>query len=226
MPDRNNNSTDPKSVNDQASLDIPGIVAAPDLDDECLKFKYEDHTADVRVRTETKSFKNCLCALGLGLVNYMTDLNSLRPKMVRNISVEADSLKLAIFHFLDEVLFLYGSEYFMTCRIEINRLSIRRDLLAQGGSVEEQDDLIVGQILTGTNEFSTHDGEIKNYSADSDAGLTASNSPYVIHATCWGEIFDRELHQQGTEVKAITMHFMTLELKQDRLIDCAVLLDI
>lgn len=82
----------------------------------------EDHTADVRVRSFGADLKECLEGLGVGMVNYMTDIDLVEPREPREIEVIVDDAKDMIFHFLDEILFLYGSEYFMTSSIEFSAM--------------------------------------------------------------------------------------------------------
>eukprot|EP01053_Blabericola_migrator_P012809 Blabericola_migrator_1__12808@NODE_825_length_6370_cov_320_094241_g582_i0_p5_GENE_NODE_825_length_6370_cov_320_094241_g582_i0NODE_825_length_6370_cov_320_094241_g582_i0_p5_ORF_typecomplete_len197_score20_87Archease/PF01951_16/6_4e39_NODE_825_length_6370_cov_320_094241_g582_i016342224 len=150
---------------DQAFLDIP-----------IGSYTYEDHTADIRVKATGSSLGSSLKALGLGMFNYMSDVERIQPVEAREITVNTDSLESFVFHFLDELLGLYGETYFMVSRIEFVRL-----------------------------ETGQHSYELK--------------------AVCFGEKFDRQRHEQGTEVKAITMHDFCYEEGPDSC-TLTVLLDI
>eukprot|EP01057_Protomagalhaensia_wolfi_P005823 Protomagalhaensia_wolfi_Nauph_80__5822@NODE_730_length_2058_cov_1106_220901_g545_i0_p2_GENE_NODE_730_length_2058_cov_1106_220901_g545_i0NODE_730_length_2058_cov_1106_220901_g545_i0_p2_ORF_typecomplete_len194_score20_14Archease/PF01951_16/2_5e37_NODE_730_length_2058_cov_1106_220901_g545_i0318899 len=122
-------------------------------------FQYEDHTADIRIRATGPSVGSVLKGLGLGLFNYMTDIRKVEEAGTRDIEVEADDFDRFVFHFMDEMLGLYGDGYFMVSRIEFTELEIQKE-----------------------------------------------ESRYKLRAMCFGEKFDRTRHEQGTEVKAITMH--------------------
>lgn len=101
-----------------------------------------------------------------------------------------------MWHFLDELLYLYGSEYFIASRIGITRL------------------------LHGPQVRNIEDATDLGFEVQNDLG-----DSFEITAIVEGEKFDQKRHSQGnwlitnicvlvdtgTEVKAITMHDMLME---------------
>lgn len=80
-------------------------------------FVYLDHTADVIVHAFAESLSECFAFAGLALFHCMADLREVRPQKQRSVVARGRSAGLLLFHFLDELLFLYGSEYFIACQV-------------------------------------------------------------------------------------------------------------
>lgn len=70
----------------------------------------------------------------------MSDRELIDCVEMREIDVTEDTLDSAIFHFLDEILFLYGSEYFMTNRVDI-KICSRAVSAADGTELQELFDI-------------------------------------------------------------------------------------
>ncbi|KAF8817875.1 archease family protein [Cardiosporidium cionae] len=128
-------------------------------------FDYLDHSADVIIHSWGESLQLAFGNAALGLFNYISSIDYVQVKESRSITATGHDTEDLLYHFMDEMLYLYGSEYFLGCQIDIFEFNL--------------------------------------------------NERYVC-AKVHGEIFDNAKHQQGTEVKAITMHEMRILNFPDR----------
>lgn len=85
-------------------------------------FEYLDHTADVIIHAWGTSLREAFVNAGKGLFGYMTDTSKVEPRESRTIEATGSDLENLLFHFMDELLFLYGSEYFVVRELHITRL--------------------------------------------------------------------------------------------------------
>lgn len=83
------------------------------------EFAYLDHPADVIITGSGRSLGEALEAIALGMYNYMTDLSLVVARHCKRVRVEAITLPNILFHFLDECLYLYSSEYFLAKHIRV-----------------------------------------------------------------------------------------------------------
>lgn len=105
-------------------LNLDGVVTRGDArkipgPSKSNNFEYLDHTADVIIRAWGRDLKSAFEYCGEGLFNYMTDIDKVDVDDCRKFEARGHDVKDLLFHFLDELLFLYGSEYFMCSVIEI-----------------------------------------------------------------------------------------------------------
>lgn len=79
----------------------------------------------------------------------MTDTDLVEFKESRDLFISADNLDSLVFHYLDEILFLYGSEYFIVSSLSIIKLARKSGtdcpVFLAGEIVEEGD--LEGKIL-------------------------------------------------------------------------------
>ena len=104
-------------------------------------FEIIEHTADVGIRATGDSLEECFAEAARGMINLVTDLNTVQEKKSFRIRVEADDLERLLYDFLSEVLYLHHVEFFLFSRFE---LKITRDeanlyLLEGTGTGEEFD---------------------------------------------------------------------------------------
>ena len=132
-----------------------GAVKFPGFD-----FEYLDHTADIQIHAWGDSLAAAFASCALGMYNYITPLSGVRAGgEEREVEVRGHDLDSLLFNFLDELLFLFCTEFFVARELEVTAL-------------------------------------------DQDSwSLTARGR---------GEIFSRDTHVAGTEVKAITYSAMQI----------------
>ncbi|KAK1120370.1 hypothetical protein K0M31_012351 [Melipona bicolor] len=80
------------------------------------KYEYLDHTADVQLHawgdTLEEAFEQCAVAM----FGYMTDLERVQMTQLHHIEAEGHDLESLLFHFLDELLFMFSAEPFIVAK--------------------------------------------------------------------------------------------------------------
>ncbi|XP_060518206.1 protein archease-like [Cylas formicarius] len=79
------------------------------------KYEYLDHTADVQLHSWGDSLKEAFEQCGIAMFGYMTELDSVEIKECSEIVATGHDLESLLFHFLDELLFLFSCEPFLIC---------------------------------------------------------------------------------------------------------------
>ena len=94
--------------------------------DVVKKFEYLDHTADVQIHSWGDTIEEAFEQAGMGMFNYMTDINQVLPSRTVEIKAEGTDYESLLFHFLDEFLFLSCTDNFFMAR-EIKITNFDRD---------------------------------------------------------------------------------------------------
>ncbi|KAJ8960825.1 hypothetical protein NQ318_020121 [Aromia moschata] len=79
------------------------------------KYEYLDHTADVQLHAWGDSLKEAYEQCGIAMFGYMTELDSVEIRQSAEIEATGHDLESLLFHFLDELLFLFSCEPFLIC---------------------------------------------------------------------------------------------------------------
>lgn len=134
--------------------------------EENQQFEYLDHTADVQLHAWGSNLSEALANTGLAMYNYMTPLSGLtiNTSHDRTFQAEGHDMQSLVFNFLDELLFIFSTEFFTCKQLTITELD--RD-------------------------------------------------NWKVRAEGRGDIFDRQTHESGTEVKAITYSAMQINETKD-----------
>lgn len=78
---------------------------------EGYKYLEDIAIADLAFEVEAESVEKLLVLAGKALINAMIlDLNSIETKVEKEIEIEAESLEMLLFNFLQELIFLKDSE--------------------------------------------------------------------------------------------------------------------
>ncbi|XP_029053296.2 protein archease-like [Osmia bicornis bicornis] len=85
-----------------------------------VKYEYLDHTADMQLHawgdTMEEAFEQCAIAM----FELMTDLARVQIKQVHKVEAEGHDMESLLFHFLDELLFMFSAEpYIVAKKVEI-----------------------------------------------------------------------------------------------------------
>lgn len=75
-----------------------------------------DHTADVQLHSWGASLTEAFEQVGMAMFGYMTELETVEIKEKHEIEAQADDLEALLFHFLDELLFLFSAEPYLICK--------------------------------------------------------------------------------------------------------------
>lgn len=148
------------------------------------------------------------------MFSYMVDFDASGAKAgiecTKYWEIEAEGRNLLdlLYHYLDELLFAFLTDLHCVRHCEI----------------------ISGPILS-EDQLAGYSGNLfRDDMGEMNEGLEGDGDPdaekiFKVRVRCYGEKFDLQKHQQGTEVKAITMHEMRINLKNDPM-DIYVLVDI
>ncbi|XP_055384385.1 protein archease-like [Condylostylus longicornis] len=89
------------------------------------KYEYLDHTADVQLHAWGDTLKEAFEQCGMAMFAYMTDLRYVTIRNCFKIEANGDDLENLLFHFLDELLFLFSAEPYLICKkVDITKFDI------------------------------------------------------------------------------------------------------
>ncbi|XP_058803111.1 protein archease-like [Phymastichus coffea] len=80
------------------------------------KYEYLDHTADVQLHSWGDTLQEAFEQCAIAMFNYMTDLERVELKQVHHVEAEGHDLQSLLFHFLDELLFMFSAEPFLVAK--------------------------------------------------------------------------------------------------------------
>jgi SHS2 domain-containing protein len=84
-----------------------------------------DHTADVQLHSWGDTLIEAFEQNGMAMFGYMTEIETVDIKEKHEIEYQADDLDGLLYHFLDELLFLFSAEPFLICKkLKITELNL------------------------------------------------------------------------------------------------------
>ncbi|CAG9798361.1 unnamed protein product [Chironomus riparius] len=81
-----------------------------------IKYEYLDHTADVQLHSWGSNLTEAFEQNGMAMFGYMTELDTVDIKEKHEIIANAEDLDGLLYHFLDELLFLFSAEPYLICK--------------------------------------------------------------------------------------------------------------
>lgn len=75
-----------------------------------------DHTADVQLHSWGADLKEAFEQNGMAMFGYMTEIETVDILEKHEIEAQAEDLDGLLYHFLDELLFLFSAEPFLICK--------------------------------------------------------------------------------------------------------------
>ena len=93
-----------------------------------VQYEYLDHTADVQIHSWGKNLKEAFEQAGVAMYGYLTeDITSVEMTDMHVISATADDLQSLLFHFLDELLFIFSAQpFFIGRRVSISKFDLSK----------------------------------------------------------------------------------------------------
>ena len=99
-----------------------------------VKYEYLDHPADVQIHAWGADLREAYEQAATAMFGYMTEIETVEMKEVREVEAEADDLQGLLFHFLDECLFVFSCDpYFIPRKVVITEWVIDGDGDGGGG---------------------------------------------------------------------------------------------
>ncbi|KYM93615.1 Protein archease-like protein, partial [Cyphomyrmex costatus] len=91
-------------------------LVSEDVEIPAVKYEYLDHTADVQLHswgdTMDEAFEQCAMAM----FGYMTELERVQITQVHHIEAEGHDMESLLYHFLDELLFMFSAEPYIVAK--------------------------------------------------------------------------------------------------------------
>ena len=158
-----------------------------------------DHTADVGLLARADTPAELFEALAEGLADYICPRDTVRPREIRTLSVEAEDIEALAVDFLAAVLNVIQADRFMVAAVRV----------VECGGVN----------CPGIDPLSLEGRGWPEGPGEGDASRTESPSPCPlpsrereahskVTAELSGEPFDPARHEIHTEVKAVTYHLL------------------
>lgn len=131
--------------------------------------------------------------VGLCMFNYMTPLTGISCSEERKFAAHGHDMKSLLFHWLDELLFQFSTDFFVPKTLKITKLKRESS-----------------QELTGCPKLDGDSEEARKNDKESAENI---GKQWFIEAVGVGEKFDRTRHASGTEIKAIT--YSAMQINED-----------
>lgn len=84
-----------------------------------MSFEYKDHTADVIVHASGETLQEAFEQAALGFYQIITDIKTIDPIYVKNVVIESEDIKSLLFDWIDQLIFLFDTEYFISNKVKI-----------------------------------------------------------------------------------------------------------
>jgi len=94
-----------------------------------LPFEVIDHTADIGIIARGSDLPVLFCNAAAGMLSLLTDVDTLRPDISREIRLEAADIESLLVQWLNDLLYIIYTEKLVLCKFDIlidgNRLAAR-----------------------------------------------------------------------------------------------------
>lgn len=119
------------------------------------KFKFLEHTADIKFQAFGKSLEKAFENSALAMFNAMSN-DKIKPKIKKKIKVNGDDLENLLYAFLEQMLFLLDSENFFLSKvgkIKINEKKLVLEAEVSGDDAEKYEMKIDVKAVTYNEMF-------------------------------------------------------------------------
>ena len=99
-----------------------------------MKFRFIDHTADVAFEVYGNSLKELIENATLAFYDAFVDTSKLDTSLEKELEVDADSADYLLFNWLNELLFIFETEFFAGKEVEVD--IIENDGLKAKGKIK------------------------------------------------------------------------------------------
>ncbi|MBD3230106.1 MAG: archease [Candidatus Lokiarchaeota archaeon] len=82
-------------------------------------YKFLDHKSDLYIRACGKDLNQAFEQSGLAVCDAMVEIEKVEPKVDREVSVESEDIFSLLYDYLEELLFLFDTEFLLFSEIEI-----------------------------------------------------------------------------------------------------------
>lgn len=168
-----------------------------------MKFKFLEHTADVKFQAYGKSLEEAFENSALAMFNAMYD-GKVNTKIRKKIKVEGKDMESLLYNFLEELLFLLDSENFVLSKID--KISIITDNKTNKANKHK----LASKVIKDNNK----DNNKEQYNHDKN---------YELEAEVSGD--NAKNYKFNLDVKAVTYNEMFVKKQGNKFI-CQVVVDV
>jgi len=87
------------------------------------QYKLINHTADIGIRAYGKDLKQAFANTARGMFSLITDLRKIKTSYSREIAVDAGDKETLLVTWLDELIYLFDTEYLLFKKFDISELT-------------------------------------------------------------------------------------------------------
>jgi len=107
-----------------------------------LSFEYKDHTADTIVHAKGVDLKEAFEQAALGTYQVMTDISLIEHKITKEVIIQSEDEKSLLFDWIDQLIFLFDTEFFISNKISIQEFSKNNDIYLLKATLEGEEFVI------------------------------------------------------------------------------------
>ncbi len=104
-----------------------------------MSFEYKDHTADTIVHAKGTDLKEAFEQAALGTYQVMTDTSLIEHKITKEVSIKSEDDKSLLFDWIDQLIFLFDTEFFVSNKISIQELSKNNNQFSLKATLEGEE---------------------------------------------------------------------------------------
>ncbi len=78
-----------------------------------MKYRYINHTADLKVRAYGKTLEEAFSNAAIGGFDFLTDTTKIKKKIEKKISIKSKRIEALLYDFFEQLLFLLDTESFI-----------------------------------------------------------------------------------------------------------------
>ncbi len=109
-----------------------------------MKYKFLDHTADTKIQAFGKTLEESFSNAAIAMFEIMTDTSKIKRKLTKKIKIKASDKEALLYKWLEELLFLLDTEFFLLSTIENMEIKKEQEYLLKAeitGDIAEKYDI-------------------------------------------------------------------------------------
>jgi SHS2 domain-containing protein len=92
-----------------------------------LSFEFKDHTADIIIKASGENLEEAFEQAALGFYQVITDIDTIDYSLTKKIEVKSEDLKSLLFDWIDQLIFLFDTEFFVGNKVQIKEIQKRSE---------------------------------------------------------------------------------------------------
>ncbi|XP_046393270.1 protein archease-like [Ischnura elegans] len=143
------------------------LYGGEDISIPPIKYEYLDHTADVQLHAWGDTLEEAFEQCGMAMYGYMTEIDYVAIKYTIDIEAEGHDLLSLLYHFLDELLFIFCADHFFIARVvrilefDAENFKIKARCFGEPFEIGKHPQGTEVKAITYSNMQVHHDGEKK-----------------------------------------------------------------